>query len=130
MPRIGYVWNQFENLDPKPMYYYWTQGVAVTEVELDVLTGDHHVLRTDIMMVRPVHPVTSLEVDTKQRDRTSETQSIPPSTMAKSKGLSSRAKVSLPSKNPSGIPRPAACRQLAQGRTKSQGSGTSLASST
>lgn len=51
MPRIGYVWNEFENLDPKPMYYYWTQGVAVTEVELDVLTGDHHVLRTDIMMV-------------------------------------------------------------------------------
>ncbi|KAG6360941.1 hypothetical protein INS49_012009 [Diaporthe citri] len=50
MPRIGYVWNEFENLDPKPMYYYWTQGVAVTEVELDVLTGDHHVLRTDIMM--------------------------------------------------------------------------------
>lgn len=51
MPRIGYIWNDFENLNPKPMYYYWTQGVAVTEVELDVLTGDHHVLRTDIMMV-------------------------------------------------------------------------------
>lgn len=63
MPRIGYVWNQFENLDPKPMYYYWTQGVAVTEVELDVLTGDHHVVRTDIMMVRPVHSATSVEVD-------------------------------------------------------------------
>ncbi|KKY33514.1 putative xanthine dehydrogenase [Diaporthe ampelina] len=42
MPRIGYIWNDFENLNPKPMYYYWTQGVAVTEVELDVLTGDHH----------------------------------------------------------------------------------------
>ena len=51
MPRIGYVWNDFENKEPKPMYYYWTQGVAVTEVELDILTGDHHVLRTDIMMV-------------------------------------------------------------------------------
>lgn len=33
------------------MYYYFTQGVAITEVELDVLTGDHTVLRTDIMMV-------------------------------------------------------------------------------
>lgn len=33
------------------MYYYWTQGVGISEVELDTLTGDHTVLRTDIMMV-------------------------------------------------------------------------------
>ena len=32
------------------MYYYFTQGVACTEVELDCLTGDHTVLRTDIKM--------------------------------------------------------------------------------
>lgn len=62
MPRIGYVWNDFENLDPKPMYYYWTQGVAVTEVELDVLTGDHHVLRTDIMMVISAYSASSFKV--------------------------------------------------------------------
>lgn len=62
MPRIGYVWNKFEDLDPKPMYYYWTQGVAVTEVELDVLTGDHHVLRTDIMMASLPNPAMSLKV--------------------------------------------------------------------
>jgi xanthine dehydrogenase/oxidase len=62
MPRIGYVWNDFENLEPKPMYYYWTQGVAVTEVELDVLTGDHHVLRTDIMMVSSAWSAAFLEV--------------------------------------------------------------------
>lgn len=62
MPRIGYVWNDFENLNPKPMYYYWTQGVAVTEVELDVLTGDHHVLRTDIMMASLTYLTTGLEV--------------------------------------------------------------------
>lgn len=49
MPRIGYVWGDFDN--PKPMYYYWTQGVGISEVELDVLTGDHTVLRTDILMV-------------------------------------------------------------------------------
>ncbi|KXT06727.1 hypothetical protein AC578_8516 [Pseudocercospora eumusae] len=49
MPRVGYTWNH----DPetaKDMYYYWTQGVACSEVELDALTGDHTVLRTDIHM--------------------------------------------------------------------------------
>ncbi|EOO00385.1 putative xanthine dehydrogenase protein [Phaeoacremonium minimum UCRPA7] len=48
MPKIGYTWGNFK--DPKPMYYYFTQGVGVSEVELDLLTGDHTVLRTDIMM--------------------------------------------------------------------------------
>ncbi|KAI5861553.1 xanthine dehydrogenase [Durotheca rogersii] len=48
MPRIGYKWGNYT--DPLPMYYYFTQGVAITEVELDVLTGDSTVLRTDIMM--------------------------------------------------------------------------------
>lgn len=32
------------------MYYYFTQGVSVSEVELDLLTGDHTVLRADIKM--------------------------------------------------------------------------------
>lgn len=32
-------------------YNYFTQGAAVTEVELDVLTGDWHLLRVDILMV-------------------------------------------------------------------------------
>ncbi|WAO88876.1 Hypothetical protein NCS54_00624000 [Fusarium falciforme] len=48
MPRIGYEWGNWK--DPLPMYYYWTQGVAITEVELDTLTGDSTVLRTDLMM--------------------------------------------------------------------------------
>ncbi|KAI1451744.1 xanthine dehydrogenase [Annulohypoxylon moriforme] len=48
MPRIGYKWGNYK--DPLPMYYYFTQGVAITEAELDVLTGDYTVLRTDIMM--------------------------------------------------------------------------------
>ncbi|RSM04086.1 hypothetical protein CEP52_007031 [Fusarium oligoseptatum] len=48
MPRIGYVWGNWK--DPLPMYYYWTQGVAIAEVELDTLTGDSTVLRTDLMM--------------------------------------------------------------------------------
>ncbi|KAL7629782.1 hypothetical protein AAE478_001305 [Parahypoxylon ruwenzoriense] len=52
MPRIGYKWGNYEN--PLPMYYYFTQGVAITEVELDVLTGDHTVLRTDIMMASDI----------------------------------------------------------------------------
>jgi xanthine dehydrogenase/oxidase len=32
-------------------YNYFTQGVAVSEVELDTLTGDWHLLRVDILMV-------------------------------------------------------------------------------
>lgn len=32
-------------------FNYFTQGAAVTEVELDVLTGDWHLLRVDILMV-------------------------------------------------------------------------------
>ncbi|UJR19997.1 hypothetical protein I4U23_023131 [Adineta vaga] len=34
----------------KATYNYFTQGAAVTEVELDVLTGDWHILRVDILM--------------------------------------------------------------------------------
>ena len=30
---------------------YFTQGAAVTEIELDTLTGDWHLLRVDILMV-------------------------------------------------------------------------------
>jgi xanthine dehydrogenase/oxidase len=50
MPRIGYKWGTYDVETVKPMYYYFTQGVACTEVELDCLTGDHTVLRTDIKM--------------------------------------------------------------------------------
>ena len=32
-------------------FNYFTQGAAVTEVELDTLTGDWHILRVDILMV-------------------------------------------------------------------------------
>lgn len=32
-------------------FNYFTQGTAVTEVELDTLTGDWHILRADILMV-------------------------------------------------------------------------------
>ncbi|KAF2636577.1 hypothetical protein P280DRAFT_552758 [Massarina eburnea CBS 473.64] len=50
MPRIGYKWGNYDINTVKPMYYYFTQGAGVTEVELDLLTGDHTVLRTDLMM--------------------------------------------------------------------------------
>ncbi|KAJ1649451.1 hypothetical protein IWQ61_009472 [Dispira simplex] len=45
-PDIGYDWatNQGQ------MFFYFTVGSAVTEVELDVLTGDHVVLRSDVVM--------------------------------------------------------------------------------
>ncbi|KAG0132095.1 molybdopterin binding aldehyde oxidase/xanthine dehydrogenase [Tuber indicum] len=48
MPTIGYEWGNY--VDPLPMYSYFTQGAAISEVELDVLTGAHTVLRTDIKM--------------------------------------------------------------------------------
>ncbi|KAF2252870.1 hypothetical protein BU26DRAFT_420424 [Trematosphaeria pertusa] len=50
MPRIGYQWGNFDVETVKPMYYYFTQGAGVSEVEVDLLTGDHTVLRTDLMM--------------------------------------------------------------------------------
>ncbi|KAE8233031.1 hypothetical protein CF326_g1933 [Tilletia indica] len=45
-PEIGFDWNTRTG---KPFFYY-TQGVAATEVELDVLTGDHRIVRTDVHM--------------------------------------------------------------------------------
>ncbi|XP_026315872.1 xanthine dehydrogenase isoform X3 [Hyposmocoma kahamanoa] len=45
-PDIGY---DFKNNSGKP-FNYFTYGVAVTEVEIDCLSGDHQVLRSDIVM--------------------------------------------------------------------------------
>ncbi|KAK5046620.1 hypothetical protein LTR84_007381 [Exophiala bonariae] len=50
MPKVGYKWGNFDFDTVNPMYYYFTQGVACSEVEVDLLTGDHTVLRTDIKM--------------------------------------------------------------------------------
>ncbi|GAA5829050.1 hypothetical protein JCM11251_004108 [Rhodosporidiobolus azoricus] len=47
-PNLGYVWNVQKRTGD--LFHYFTQGVAATEVELDILTGDHTVLRTDIAM--------------------------------------------------------------------------------
>ena len=41
-------------------FNYFTQGAAVTEVELDTLTGDWHALRVDILMVRCLRTMTDL----------------------------------------------------------------------
>ncbi|OOF93955.1 hypothetical protein ASPCADRAFT_172899 [Aspergillus carbonarius ITEM 5010] len=50
MPRVSYQWGNYDPATVKPMYYYFTQGVACTSIELDLLTGTHTVLRTDIKM--------------------------------------------------------------------------------
>ena len=47
-PTIGFKWGIY--VDPEPMYFYFTQGAAITEVELGVLAGVRIVLRTDIKM--------------------------------------------------------------------------------
>lgn len=44
-PDIGY---NFETQEGKP-FHYFAYGVAATEVEVDILTGDYTVLRTDIV---------------------------------------------------------------------------------
>ncbi|CAH1763525.1 16119_t:CDS:10 [Entrophospora sp. SA101] len=45
-PDIGYDWDKNEG----NLFFYFTTGVALTEVEIDVLTGDHQILRTDLCM--------------------------------------------------------------------------------
>ncbi|KAJ2445331.1 hypothetical protein GGF42_006034 [Coemansia sp. RSA 2424] len=45
-PDVGFDWEKQEGL----LYFYFTQGVAVAEVELDTLTGSHSTLRVDIIM--------------------------------------------------------------------------------
>ncbi|KAK9703015.1 hypothetical protein K7432_010945 [Basidiobolus ranarum] len=45
-PDIGHDWDTNEGL----MYFYFTLGIAVSEVEIDVLTGDHTIISTDILM--------------------------------------------------------------------------------
>ncbi|KAB8346061.1 hypothetical protein FH972_023113 [Carpinus fangiana] len=45
-PDIGYVWGK----NTGQMYYYFTQGVAAAEVEIDTLTGDWTCLQADLKM--------------------------------------------------------------------------------
>lgn len=45
-PNVGYDWI---NQRGTPFNYY-TYGTAVSEVEIDCLTGDHQVIKTDIVM--------------------------------------------------------------------------------
>jgi xanthine dehydrogenase/oxidase len=45
-PDIGYVWGA----NTGQMFFYFTQGVAAAEVEIDTLTGDFTVRRADIKM--------------------------------------------------------------------------------
>ncbi|KAJ2663363.1 hypothetical protein IW148_002493 [Coemansia sp. RSA 1199] len=45
-PDIGFSWAENSGL----LYFYFTQGVALAEVELDVLTGSHTTRRVDIIM--------------------------------------------------------------------------------
>ena len=45
-PDVGHNWA----LNRGMLYNYFTYGAACTEVEIDVLTGDHTVLRSDIVM--------------------------------------------------------------------------------
>jgi xanthine dehydrogenase/oxidase len=45
-PDIGYVWGS----NTGQMFFYFTQGVAAAEVEIDTLTGDWTCRRTDLKM--------------------------------------------------------------------------------
>lgn len=45
-PDVSYDWSTGQGM----MYNYFSYGAACSEVEIDVLTGDHRVLKTDIVM--------------------------------------------------------------------------------
>ncbi|KAJ2746556.1 hypothetical protein GGI20_001267 [Coemansia sp. BCRC 34301] len=45
-PDVGFDWAKNEG----QLFFYFTQGVAIAEVELDTLTGAHTTLRVDIIM--------------------------------------------------------------------------------
>jgi xanthine dehydrogenase/oxidase len=45
-PEIGYTWGENKG----KLFFYFTQGVALSEVEIDVLTGTWTCLRADIKM--------------------------------------------------------------------------------
>lgn len=45
-PEIGYIWGENKG----KMFFYWTQGVAAAEVEIDTLTGEWTCLRADVKM--------------------------------------------------------------------------------
>ncbi|CAG8450196.1 3393_t:CDS:10 [Diversispora eburnea] len=45
-PDINHNWDKNEG----QAFYYFTTGVACTEVEVDILTGDHTIIRTDLVM--------------------------------------------------------------------------------
>lgn len=50
--RCGYDWDidTNNNSERGTPFNYYTQGVACTEVEIDVLSGDSHIVRADILM--------------------------------------------------------------------------------
>lgn len=54
-PGLGFDWDRQEGR----LFNYFTFGAACSEVELDVLTGDHQVLRSDLLMDlgRSLNPV-------------------------------------------------------------------------
>ncbi|GAC99094.1 xanthine dehydrogenase/oxidase [Pseudozyma hubeiensis SY62] len=45
-PGIGYNWSDGTGTP----FFYFTQGVAISEVELDTITGDHRIVRADVHM--------------------------------------------------------------------------------
>eukprot|EP00455_Lapot_gusevi_P049466 TRINITY_DN701_c0_g1_i2.p1 TRINITY_DN701_c0_g1~~TRINITY_DN701_c0_g1_i2.p1 ORF type:complete len:499 (-),score=127.80 TRINITY_DN701_c0_g1_i2:250-1746(-) len=50
VPVEGYMWDSVTGLGTGTPFLYFSHGVACSEVEIDTLTGDYHILRTDILM--------------------------------------------------------------------------------
>lgn len=53
-PNVGFDWETKSG----QLYNYFTFGVSCSKVEIDVLTGDHHILKSDILMDlgQPLNP--------------------------------------------------------------------------
>lgn len=50
VPDVDYTWDRDSGRIDGRVYNYFTCGAAISEVEIDCLTGDHVVLRSDVVM--------------------------------------------------------------------------------
>lgn len=121
-PDIGYVWGP----NTGQMFFYFTQGVAAAEVEIDTLTGDWTCRRADIKMDvgRSINPAIG-ESSWSPPFTNATDQFVSEQTMDKSLAPSFKASASSPWKSPSGTAPPAKYSPAAQAPTRSLALGTS-----
>lgn len=70
IPGIKHTWDNTTGEIGGRYFNYYTSGAAVSEVEIDCLTGDHTVLQTDIVMDlgRSINPAVDIGQVNRSRD--------------------------------------------------------------